>query len=258
MLDLTDKRIVLTGAASGIGKALLARLSAHSCQILAIDRDEIPGIQGQAQVYTMNVDLTLPNSIEQVFARAQADMGSIDVFIANAGFAYYGLADSSDWDQIERIYRVNVFSPLVSLAKMRQMNPVKPYAVVITASAIARLPVPGYAHYSATKAALMAFESAYRYEKPGNEHLMVVYPIATRTAFFRNAHNQTPVLRPNQSAEWVAKRIYDGLVHRKTQVNPSTPYMIFSAVNRVLPILGRIYQLYGMVLLRRWTRRYSK
>ena len=159
-MQIEGKRIVLTGAASGIGRAVLNLLAGYAVQVWAVDRDarglaDLPA--GRAQITPYVCDLGQPDAVDALFESACRVMGGVDLFIANAGFAYYERIEAADWEHIERIYRVNVFSPLYSLEKMRQLNAGRPYKVVITASAMGRLALPGYALYSSTKGTLHRF-----------------------------------------------------------------------------------------------------
>lgn len=252
-MRLSDRRIVITGAASGIGWALLQQLATHPGQIVAVDRTPIdltPLQQSAAHIHTFVADLSQPHEVDAVFAFAQEVMGSLDTFFANAGFAYYETV-SPDWQRVRSLYEVNVFSPLYALAKMARINPTQPYAVILTASAMAHTALPGYAHYAATKAALHRFAEAYRYEMPANGHLMLVYPIATRTKFFASAANSAPVAHPTQTPEYVASRILAGLKQNKHRVYPSTMYR----VARLLPLGDRLYQAFAAWQLRQWIKR---
>lgn len=254
-MQITDQNIILTGTASGIGAALLRRLAAYDCRIIAVDRDpsSIPAAC-RAHILPYQADLSQPEAVDDLIAYAVEQIGGVDIFIANAGFAYYGDFHGTSWEQIEAIHRVNVFSPLYTITRMRALNPGREHMVVITASAIAQLPIPGYALYGATKATLNHFTWGYRFEAPPEARLMLVYPIATRTGFFRAADPTTPELRPSQTADFVAGRIINGIRHNRKHVRPSSPYQIFYMVGRVFPFVHQAYQLYGLWLLRRWRR----
>lgn len=246
-MQLDDKRIVLTGAASGIGHALLTRLTAYHSQIIAVDinaisTDSLSG--GDGRVYPYKCDLSVQAENDDLFDYALETMGGIDLFIANAGFAHFGQAESLNWEQMSRIFQVNVFSPLHSISRMARINTDMPYTVVLVASAMSKLGLPGYAHYSGTKAALDRFAEAYRFEMPSNGHLMVVYPIATRTEFFKSSSASIPIPFPSQTAEYVAGRIINGIKHDKQSVSPSSGFNIFWLLARNFPFIGRLYQRY--------------
>jgi short-subunit dehydrogenase len=248
-MQINQKRIVLTGAASGIGKAVLAGLAAYDAQVLAVDINS-DGLQATLQEFASakavfhahTADLSRPDQIDLLFETAQQKMGGVDIFIANAGFAYYEKIGAPDWERIERIYRLNVFSPVYTLQKLREVNPTNRYCMVMTASAMARWALPGYALYSSTKAALDSFADAFRYELEPNGKLMLVYPIATKTNFFGAAAGDTPVPWPTQSAEAVASAIIAGIERDKDAVFPSPLFHNIWRLGHIVPGLKGLYQ----------------
>lgn len=252
-MDLHGKRIILTGAASGIGQSLLGQLSTYDAQIVAADRAPVESISpGQAIIHPFMCDVSQQAQVDDLFTFAQNLMGGVDIFIANAGFAYYEVFQQANWQRIENIFAVNVLSPLYTTIKMRELHPAEPYTVVLLASAMAKLALPGYAIYGGTKAAIDRFSQSYRFEIPSNGHLMVVYPIATRTAFFQTANRGTPVPFPSQTADHVARCIVDGLKRDAKTVFPSR---LFWVGWHFLPFWRGLYQRIEAWRFRRWQSR---
>ena len=157
-MDLVNKKIVLTGAASGIGLALLNMLARQQVQILAVDVNEealktvcnnlLQLTKGSntipvAKVTAYVCDLSAAENVDKLFEFAMVLLGGIDLFIVNVGFAYYEQIEKADWTHIEKIYRVNVFSNLYIIEKMQALFGDKPYKVAVTASAMAHIAVPG-------------------------------------------------------------------------------------------------------------------
>ncbi len=246
-MQINGKRIVLTGAASGIGRALLALLAGYDAEIVAADRDaerlgeSVRAPQNvRASINPFVCDLSSQTGTDELFAHAMATMNGIDIFIANAGFAYYEQLEEADWEHIASIYRVNVYSPVYTAVKMREVNPDNAYTMVITASTMAHWALPGYALYASTKGALHRFADAYRYELPANAHLMLVYPIGTRTSFFENAG--APVAYPNQQPEAVAHAIIKGILRNRREVYPSMLWRVGRVFNHILPVFKPLVQ----------------
>jgi len=254
-MNIQHKRIIITGAASGIGRALLTQLCQYDVQIVAADLEtidvrDLP--ERKAEVYGFKCDLSNQREVDQLFDYALETMGGIEIFIANAGFAYYEEIGEANWNRIEKIFQVNVVSPLYATARMREINPVQPHSVVITASAIGKLGLPGYSLYSGTKSAIDRFAEAYRYEIPDNCHLSIVYPISTRTNFFNHGTHQAPIPFPSQTPEYVASKIIKGIQADSKSIYPSLTFRIFWACNRFLPFLGTLYKLVEAWRFRRW------
>jgi short-subunit dehydrogenase len=246
-------RIVITGAASGIGCEALIRLAAFpGVRVVAADlhADGIPALG--AHVLPLACDVSTQAANDVLFDYAKEKLGGIDLFIANAGFAYYELLREPDWARLERIYAVNVFAPLYSAVKMRALY--GPSALtVITASAMARLAVPGFAIYGSTKAALHRFAEGYRLEPQQPGRLMVVYPVSTRTRFFESAGiRAAPLLFPNQTPEQVANAIIRGIQRDQTAVYPSLAFRALLIADRVLPLARHVVQAVYLRQFKHW------
>jgi|JI8StandDraft_1071087.scaffolds.fasta_scaffold05286_3 short-subunit dehydrogenase len=240
-MDLKNKRIVITGAASGIGKETLIQfLKFPGVKIIAADLNE-KAIEKHPSVYPLKWDASLPENITKLISYADSTIGGLDLFFANAGFAYYEKIEKSDWNRIDRIYRTNVFSPIYTVTELNTTRK-EPFVFIVTASAMSHLALPGYATYSSTKAAVHSFMDAYRYElKPGNR-IMVVYPIATRTQFFDAAGKTVPVPFPSQSADSVAIKIIKGIQSDANSVYPSFLFRATQFADRFLFFILKIYQ----------------
>jgi uncharacterized protein len=250
-MELDRKRIVLTGASSGIGKELLEMLLAYDVTVTVGDLAP-KKVKRHKKVTAVECDVSRPGEVNGLFKNAMKSMGGIDIFIANAGFAYYEKIQREDWDHIEKIYRTNFISPVYALEKMEVLNRGREYMVVITASAMGKLALPGYALYSSTKAALDTFISAYRLEHDGRGIISVVYPIATKTEFFRTAGKGIPVAWPTQSPATVARAIIKGIRNNRKRIFPSKLFFLMMTINRVLPFVLYLYTKMEQYKLKRW------
>lgn len=248
-MRIEGKRVILTGAASGIGRAVLKELAPHAGQILAADingallEESIGRAQpGRAVVHAFQGDLADQMVVDQLFEQATEVMGGADIFIANAGQPYYERTRLQDWDHIADIFTLNAVSTLYAYQKMAALAGEADYRFVLVSSAMAHMAMPGYALYSATKAALHRFAEAARLELERPERLMVVYPIATRTRFFEAASASTPVPWPSQSAEQVARKIIQGIRRDQMSVYPSRTFALILFLDRFQPVIRRLYQ----------------
>lgn len=159
-MDLNKKRIILTGGATGIGKALLNLLLSYDVQIVVGDLypEKIQAVPDR--LFPLKCDVSRQVNVDFLFQIAEKEMGGVDIFIANAGFAYYEKIEKEDWDHIKKIYHTNLISPIYAIEKMKALNRGRAYCVVVIASAMSKLPLPGYALYASTKAALDSFAYA--------------------------------------------------------------------------------------------------
>lgn len=185
-MNLKNKHIILTGASSGIGAEILKILSDYEgVKIVAVARHTENILQKGNVIYHFAADVSTQEGVDKVFEFAQKTMGSIDMFIANAGFAYLEKLDTPDWKHIEYIYNLNVFSPIYSLEKLATQDNPTAFACIISGAGLVSL--PAYSLYCSTKAALHHFVQTYRYEKKDTLQLTAIYPVATRTDFFDKA-----------------------------------------------------------------------
>jgi len=244
-MRLEGARVAVTGAGSGIGRALVLELAARGAALLAVDVSErvtdwaeLPAAL-RSRVATLRCDVSTAAGVDEVFAAARAALGGLDLFVANAGFAYHEPIGPPDWRRIEAIFMINVFSPAYAVQKMAAEAGGRPWRVLITASAQARLPLAGYALYAASKAAVDRLAEALRLELPDPDSIAVVYPIATRTGFFAAARSPMAPPWPRQSAGQVARAVVRGLERDRRAIHPSR---LFHALLRFAwPVLA-IYQ----------------
>jgi uncharacterized protein len=248
-MELSGKRVVLTGAASGIGRAMLEALNELNVSVIAADVNETQLLEvcaalpkTQARVIPVVTDVSSQAGNDALFERATLELGGVELFIANAGFAYFETITEADWMRLERMYRVNTLAPIYALERMVALNAGREYKVVWMASAMAHIGLPKYAIYSSSKGALHRFADAYRWQMPDPKALMLVYPIATRTGFFTAASSSTPVPTPNQTPEEVAKAVLAGINRDALEIYPSSLFQIGFWLTLWFPGLRRFIQ----------------
>ena len=245
-MDLAHKRLVVTGASSGIGRSLVRELSSRPVQVVAVARDETrlraatQGRAARARVMPFACDLAREAEVDRLFDYAVEQMGGIDIFAANAGRGYWQRSDEPDWGRIEEILRLNVFSPIYAAQKMAALFPEADYRVVVTSSVLGRIGLEGYALYAASKAALDRFAEVYRLERGKRGGMILVYPLAVRSGFFQAAGGPVPWL--SQSPESVARAIVRGIELDKEAIYGSWILPPLLLLDRLLPFARRCYQ----------------
>jgi short-subunit dehydrogenase len=257
MMNLENKNVVVTGASSGIGLELVKGFLSKGCQVVAASLTLNKDLLGQEGFYPFQVDLSAPEGVDNLFAYALQTLGNIDIFVANAGFAYYEKLEGADWEHILSIYNLNFISVVYSAQKMKQLKGKKPYHFVTTSSGVAILPLPGYALYCSTKAALKGFAEAYRFELHVDQYFQVVYPIATRTSFFMNAGN-SPMPWPSQEAFTVAKAVLNGIQKNRNSIYPSKLFYTLCLLNKIVPVIFKLYSYMEFKRFKRWLSKGSK
>ena len=251
-MDLTNKNVVITGASSGIGLAILQELLDKGCKIVACSRHPEEIKIKNRKLFITKCDVSDKKQLDDLFDFALKKLKNIDLFISNAGFAYYEKLQKPDYKHIDSIFKTNLYSCIYCSEKMKQLKGEEAYNFVVTASAMAELSLPGYALYSSSKAAVKGFADAYRYELNDNQHFEVIYPIATKTKFFNTAANNTPVAWPRQTPKQVATKVIKGIEEDKKHIYPSLVFRITSIINRICPLILHTYVLINNEIFKKW------
>ncbi len=257
---IKNKNIVLTGADSGIGLEVLKILASEkSNKILAVDLNNKNMCNFGKNVFPFKIDVSSKAAVDKIFEKALEELGSIDIFYANAGYPYYEIFDYTDWDRTAKMFETNVFSPIYSYQKYRQYLGGKQGHFAVTVSAIGKMAMPGFTTYSASKFAMEGFKQGICFENPENIKLTFLYPIATDTNFFAAA-NEIEFERPFpvQSPVTVAKKMVKALGKGKLNVNPSFLFTLSGILFTVLPPVKSVYLALEKAKLKRFAKKTGK
>ncbi|MGE3808138.1 MAG: SDR family oxidoreductase [Gemmataceae bacterium] len=170
--QLRDKRILITGASSGIGKALAERAARAGMRVVLCARsaDKLEELAAQLrgagrQAIAAPTDITSLDARSRLLETAKEAFGGLDLLVNNAGLGTHGLFSESSEEELRRVMEVNFFAPAelirqaISLLKEGQQP-----AVVNVASMTGRRAMPFWSEYSASKYALCGLTEALRGE----------------------------------------------------------------------------------------------
>jgi uncharacterized protein len=256
-----DKKIIITGAGSGIGLELIRQLYPFTHYLLAVDisgknldnlQNEFPEIQG-----FLRADLSEKNGNQVVLDWVQTHWKQVDFCFANAGKAAYGPMEFQNWKEMETLFQLNVFSPIQLGLELKKNFPNSKIRHVITCSAMAFWAIPGYSTYGASKAALLQWARTVWAEKSG-DWLTLVFPIATSTSFFESAGQDIPKAFPIQHPAWVAKKTLCGVQKGKRKIFPSWVFRILLLLNNFFYVIRPLYQAIESKKFRSWITKQSK
>ena len=151
-------RIVITGAASGIGRACAELLGPEHQMVLA-DRDAA-GLRTVADAIgaraeTVTVDLLEPDCGDRIVTAALGHMHGIDAVISNAGIITAGALADQTLADFDRVYAVNARAAWLLARAAHPCLKASRGAFIATASMSATQPTPGLGFYSSSKAALL-------------------------------------------------------------------------------------------------------
>lgn len=240
-MNIENKRIVITGATSGIGLHLLKEIAAISGTTIVASGRKIENIPAAENIYPFKADISQEKEAEALFDFAMEKLGGIDLFFANAGFSYYEKLGAASWEHVENLFATNVISPLYSVTKMIELNPTNEFMIVITCSVVGKLPFPGLSLYTGTKFALDGFSTAMQYEMPDNGHLSLIYPVATYTEFFNRASENSNMPWPRQHTNDVVKAVLKGVAKNKKRIYPFPLIRPMLYLMNIFPFIYTIY-----------------
>jgi short-subunit dehydrogenase len=190
-MQINHKTVVtITGASSGIGRALALELAARGARLGLIARREHLLEEVAAEVRSrggdavvLPCDVTSRAEFEQAIERTIERFGHLDVLVNNAGRGQYAYIEETPDEQIENIFRVNVFSLWYGTsAALRHMHQRGSGHIINMSSMAGKLGYPANAVYVAAKHAVVGFTRALRAELAGTGiAATVVCPSGTLT-----------------------------------------------------------------------------
>ncbi|HLM27372.1 MAG TPA: SDR family oxidoreductase [Thermoleophilaceae bacterium] len=168
MTSLAGQKILITGAARGIGAESARRLAARGAQLalVGLEPEELERVATQCGggSFAIEADVTDRKGLEQAVEEAVERLGGIDCVVANAGVASAGFVRNIDPDAFERVIEVNLLGVWRTVrAALPHVLRSRGYVLVIASSAAA-LHGPGMAPYAASKAGAEAFANSLRSE----------------------------------------------------------------------------------------------
>ncbi|MFC9132305.1 SDR family NAD(P)-dependent oxidoreductase [Streptomyces sp. NPDC057099] len=158
MSDFEGIKALVTGGASGIGRATADLLAERGARVAVLDLDPSP-IDKPLLAY--RADVTDDASVREAVAAAVADLGGLDVLVNNAGIGAQGTVEDNPDDEWHRVYDVNVLGMVrTARACLPHLRASAHAAIVNTCSIAATAGLPQRALYSATKGAVYSLTLA--------------------------------------------------------------------------------------------------
>ena len=169
MRGLKEKRVLITGGASGIGAATAARFLEEGAQVCILDRDAKASESLRNQLPQISeaiiADVTDLKQVEAAFAQAVHTMGAIDVLINNAGLGYLAVVEELRLEDFRRQFEVNLFGAVrVTQAVLPHMRARRNGRILMMSSVAGLVSPPTYGAYSSSKHALEGLSNSLRLE----------------------------------------------------------------------------------------------
>lgn len=176
---------VITGGSRGIGKAIALKLASEGASLCLIGRN-LEGLretacQAGVPAHLYRTDLSVPDEVETLVGRLQADLVRVDILVHNAAIYDFGSIEQVSVEEFDHLFAVNVRAPFrLTQALLPALRQAKGQVVFINSMVVCRA-APNLVHYAATKHALRSLADSLR-EEVNEAGIKVVSIYPGRTA----------------------------------------------------------------------------
>jgi NADP-dependent 3-hydroxy acid dehydrogenase YdfG len=179
----------VTGASSGIGRAVAQALARHGVQLCVVGRDPtrlaetVAGIRQFSPATSFQIDLTVEASLQPLFRYLSEEAGRLDLLIHSAGVIHQGRMESARVEDLDLQYATNIRAPYVLTQRLLPLlAATRGQIVFINSSAGTSAKRPEIGQYAATKHGLKAIADSLREEvNPKGIRVLTVYLGRTAT-----------------------------------------------------------------------------
>lgn len=230
------RRVLITGAASGLGKSLALRFAADGWRVAVCDLDEDRLSQTAEEIdraggtcMYLRADVTSEQDIEQLAESVSDHWGGLDVLVNNAGIAIAGRTDETSMEEWRRIFEVNFFGVLRTTQAMLPLIAQGGH-IINVASFAGIAAAPGLVAYNTTKAAVISFSESLRAELVDREiGVSVACPAFFKTRLMETSgapHDKTRAMvervmeRSKITADDVAEQVFVSVRTRQFMLIP--------------------------------------
>jgi 3-oxoacyl-[acyl-carrier protein] reductase len=178
---MTGKHVVVTGAGTGIGRAIALRASQEGAAVTLMGLDELDETASaiDAPSHAERCDIRDRAAVDAAVARAAAALGPLHAFVAVSGIGGPNSEADEGGDRFDDLVRTNLNGTYYCLSAARRHLAPGPDArhLIVIASILARIGVPGYTGYSASKAGLLGLVRSLAAElAPDNVQVNAICP----------------------------------------------------------------------------------
>jgi len=183
-----NKRVIITGASSGIGKTLAIRMKSLGYEVIGISRRN-----PDTDMDFYECDLSNVESIESFAERYIEEVGELDILINCAGVGTGGAIEYNSYEDILWVHQVNVMGLIELTNKLLPLLKNSKGRIINVGSVAGEIAIPFQTIYSMTKASIMKYTEGLRMElKPFGVQVSTVLPGDTKTDFTGNRKTINP------------------------------------------------------------------
>ncbi len=252
----TGKTAVITGAGSGIGRALARQLNREGCALYLSDvREETlaetSGLleRGDVAVSTRVLDVADRQAVQNWAETIGAERGYVDIVINNAGVAYVATVADSAYEDVEWLININLWGVIHGTVAFLPLLQRAPQGHLVNVSSIfGIIAVPTQSAYNAAKFGVRGFTESLRHEMAGsNVHVCCVHPGGIRTNIALESRGGDPAVGREEraqrfaqlaptTAESAAAQIVRAIERKKKRLLIGRDARYIALVSRLFPV----------------------
>jgi short-subunit dehydrogenase len=257
--QLNGKRIVLTGASSGIGRCLAKRLIDAGARLLVCGRrsDRLESVRKECDVgpdrcLILAGDVTVALFQEQIMTACRENWDGLDCLINNAGITALGRFDTASEERLRRVFEVNFFA-LTSLIRrsLPMLTEGDDGLIVNIGSVLGHRAVPLKSEYCASKFAVRAISDAIRAELAGSRvDVLLVSPSTVKSDLFESAIDNSTGRswqpRWAMDPDYVARKTVQAMHRRRNEIILPASGKMLVWFDRLMPwVANRLVTRFG-------------
>ncbi|MDN4591063.1 oxidoreductase [Xenophilus aerolatus] len=170
MSKLRGKTALVTGGSSGIGLAIARRFAAEGAKVFIAGRRQMQLDQALSQIghgaEAVQADITTTADLDRLFSTLAQRAGRLDVLVTSSGVAEHATLDETTEAHIDRAFDLNVRAMVLTVQRATRLM-TEGGSIVLVGSIAGTIANPGYATYSASKAAVRSYARTWTHELAG-------------------------------------------------------------------------------------------
>lgn len=253
MKNLTNKVVVITGAGSGVGRALALQCASEHCRLALLDVNA-DGLKetrellnlGEERVATYLVDVSDLTAMEKFAGAVVQHYGQVDVVINNAGLTSIGLLDEVSYETFERVINVNMWGVVYGCRVFLPYLKLQSESVMANVSSInGMVPFSRNGPYNMSKYAVYGLNESLMMElRDTSVHVLSIHPGGISTNIVNSAINADTAVREsfsklaNTTPEQAAVTIVNAVKKKKRYLFIGRDAKFMQLMKRVSPRLA--------------------
>ncbi len=232
-----QKKVWITGASSGIGKAVAEKFAKKNWKVaISARREELLNEMAKNKnIFAYPTDVTNQDKIQETFNKILQDFGSIDLCIFSSGTYERKSEKGLNVDNIKKVMEVNFLGVVSCVKAVQEYFQIKKSGhISIVSSPVGYRGLPKSSGYTASKASLNNFTQGIYFDfKRFNVRVTLISPGFIKTALTDKNEFKMPFLK---NTSYAAEKIYDGLINKKAfEIIFPPPIALIYKIFQILP-----------------------